>query len=162
MSLQEVFAKAHKYNSVKAWGVRAAGWGLMFLSIWLTVRIIYTLGKDPRLPTRSARRSRLSLLTPLSSHSGLGSSPPRAGVRRADDLCHVRLHLPVAAHHRSGLALLQAADGRGPGSAGRGSGASGPLQTSSQEERVTSSLMSIPGPRLIRSAQPPSYSKAVS
>lgn len=97
---------------------------------------------------RSARRSRLSLLTPLSSHSGLGSSPPRAGVRRADDLRHVRLHLPVAPHHRSGLALLQAADGRGPGSAGLGSSASRPLQTPGQEERVTSSLMSIPAPAL--------------
>lgn len=50
VSLQEVFAKAHKYNSMKAWGVRAAGWALMFLSISLTVRIIYTLGKDPRSP----------------------------------------------------------------------------------------------------------------
>lgn len=46
VSLQEVFAKAHEYNSMKAWGVRAAGWALMFLSIWLTVRIVYTLGKQ--------------------------------------------------------------------------------------------------------------------
>lgn len=32
------------------WGLRAAGWALMFLSIQLTMRIIYTLGK----PTLSA------------------------------------------------------------------------------------------------------------
>lgn len=30
---------------MKTWGLRAAGWVLMFLSIQLTMRIIYTLGK---------------------------------------------------------------------------------------------------------------------
>lgn len=30
---------------MKTWGLRAAGWALMFLSIQLTMRIIYTLGK---------------------------------------------------------------------------------------------------------------------
>lgn len=44
--LQEVFAKEHQYNSMKTWGLRAAGWALMFLSIQLTMRIIYTLGKQ--------------------------------------------------------------------------------------------------------------------
>lgn len=42
---QEVFTKEHQYNSMKTWGLRAAGWALMFLSIQLTMRIIYTLGK---------------------------------------------------------------------------------------------------------------------
>lgn len=40
---EEVFAKEHQYNSMKTWGLRAAGWALMFLSIQLTMRIIYTL-----------------------------------------------------------------------------------------------------------------------
>lgn len=43
LTAEEVFAKEHQYNSVKTWGLRAAGWALMFLSIQLTMRIIYTL-----------------------------------------------------------------------------------------------------------------------
>ncbi|XP_049893400.1 transmembrane protein 43 [Epinephelus moara] len=43
LSAQEVFEKEHQYNSMKTWGLRAAGWFLMFLSIQLTMRIIYTL-----------------------------------------------------------------------------------------------------------------------
>ena len=47
--LQEVFAKEHQYNSMKTWGLRAAGWALMCLSIQLTMRIIYTLGEPTLL-----------------------------------------------------------------------------------------------------------------
>ncbi|XP_076614321.1 transmembrane protein 43 [Chaetodon auriga] len=43
LSAEEVFAKEQQYNSMKTWGLRAAGWALMFLSIQLTMRIIYTL-----------------------------------------------------------------------------------------------------------------------
>ncbi|KAM9860289.1 transmembrane protein 43 [Aulostomus maculatus] len=43
LSAEEVFAREHKHNSMKTWGLRAAGWALMFLSIQLTMRIIYTL-----------------------------------------------------------------------------------------------------------------------
>lgn len=43
LSAEEVFAKEHEYNRLKTWGLRAAGWALMFLSIQLTMRIIYTL-----------------------------------------------------------------------------------------------------------------------
>ncbi|CAK6955485.1 transmembrane protein 43 [Scomber scombrus] len=43
LSAEEVFTREHQYNSVKTWGLRAAGWALMFLSIQLTMRIIYTL-----------------------------------------------------------------------------------------------------------------------
>ncbi|XP_070758821.1 transmembrane protein 43 isoform X1 [Enoplosus armatus] len=43
LSAEEVFMKEHQYNSMKTWGLRAAGWALMFLSIQLTMRIIYTL-----------------------------------------------------------------------------------------------------------------------
>lgn len=43
LSAQEVFEKEHQYNSMKTWGLRAAGWLLMFLSIQLTMRIIHTL-----------------------------------------------------------------------------------------------------------------------
>ncbi|KAF3689876.1 Transmembrane protein 43 Protein LUMA [Channa argus] len=43
LSAEEVFAKEHQYNRMKTWGLRAAGWALMFISIQLTMRIIYTL-----------------------------------------------------------------------------------------------------------------------
>ncbi|XP_068598699.1 transmembrane protein 43 [Brachionichthys hirsutus] len=43
LSAEEVFAKEHQHNSVKTWGLRAAGWALMFLSVQLTTRIIFTL-----------------------------------------------------------------------------------------------------------------------
>ncbi|XP_041672368.1 transmembrane protein 43 [Cheilinus undulatus] len=43
LSAEEVFEKEQKNNSMKTWGLRAAGWALMFLSIQLTMRIIYTL-----------------------------------------------------------------------------------------------------------------------
>lgn len=43
LSAEEVFEKEHQYNSMRTWGLRAAGWALMFLSIQLTMRIIYTL-----------------------------------------------------------------------------------------------------------------------
>ncbi|KAI3370085.1 hypothetical protein L3Q82_024872, partial [Scortum barcoo] len=43
LSAEEVFAKEHQHNSMTTWGLRAAGWALMFLSIQLTMRIIYTL-----------------------------------------------------------------------------------------------------------------------
>ncbi|XP_027134949.1 transmembrane protein 43 [Larimichthys crocea] len=43
LSAEEVFAKEHQYNSMKTWGLRAAGWALMFLSIQLMTRIVYTM-----------------------------------------------------------------------------------------------------------------------
>ncbi|XP_008280891.1 transmembrane protein 43 [Stegastes partitus] len=43
LSAEEVFAREHQHNTMKTWGLRAAGWALMFLSIQLTMRIIYTL-----------------------------------------------------------------------------------------------------------------------
>lgn len=43
LSAEEVFAKEHQYNSMKTWGLRAAGWALMCLGIQLAMRIIYTL-----------------------------------------------------------------------------------------------------------------------
>ncbi|XP_058486936.1 transmembrane protein 43 [Solea solea] len=43
LSPEDVFAREHQHNSMKTWGLRAAGWALMFLSIQLTMRIIYTL-----------------------------------------------------------------------------------------------------------------------
>ncbi|XP_057701794.1 transmembrane protein 43 [Corythoichthys intestinalis] len=43
LSAEEVFAKEQQSNSMKTWGLRAAGWALMFLAIQLTMRIIYTL-----------------------------------------------------------------------------------------------------------------------
>ncbi|CAL8338537.1 unnamed protein product [Merluccius merluccius] len=43
LSAQEVFEKEHQYNAMKTWGLRAAGWALMFIGISLTTRILYTL-----------------------------------------------------------------------------------------------------------------------
>uniref|UniRef100_A0AAQ5Z2J6 Transmembrane protein 43 n=1 Tax=Amphiprion ocellaris TaxID=80972 RepID=A0AAQ5Z2J6_AMPOC len=43
LSPEEVFAREHQHNTMKTWGLRAAGWTLMFLSMQLTMRIIYTL-----------------------------------------------------------------------------------------------------------------------
>ncbi|XP_061730237.1 transmembrane protein 43 [Nerophis ophidion] len=43
LSAEEVFEREQKSNNMKTWGLRAAGWALMFLSIQLTMRIIYTL-----------------------------------------------------------------------------------------------------------------------
>lgn len=43
LSAEDVFMKELQYNSMKTWALRAAGWALMFLSIQLTMRIIYTL-----------------------------------------------------------------------------------------------------------------------
>ncbi|XP_028303668.1 transmembrane protein 43 [Gouania willdenowi] len=43
LSAEEVFLKEQQYNSMKTWGLRAAGWAMMCLSIQLAMRIIYTL-----------------------------------------------------------------------------------------------------------------------
>ncbi|XP_020665948.1 transmembrane protein 43 [Pogona vitticeps] len=43
LSPEEVFQKEHASNSMKTWGLRAAGWLSMFVGISLMTRIIYTL-----------------------------------------------------------------------------------------------------------------------
>ncbi|XP_024126936.1 transmembrane protein 43 [Oryzias melastigma] len=43
LSAEEVFAKQQQLNSLKTWGLRAAGWALMFVSIQLVTRILHTL-----------------------------------------------------------------------------------------------------------------------
>ncbi|KAM4582920.1 transmembrane protein 43 [Fundulus diaphanus] len=43
LTAEEVFDKEHQHNRIKTWGLRAAGWALMFISIQLTTRILYTL-----------------------------------------------------------------------------------------------------------------------
>uniref|UniRef100_A0A8D3C5D1 Transmembrane protein 43 n=1 Tax=Scophthalmus maximus TaxID=52904 RepID=A0A8D3C5D1_SCOMX len=43
LSAEDIFVRENQHNSMKTWGLRAAGWALMFLSIQLTMRIIYTL-----------------------------------------------------------------------------------------------------------------------
>ncbi len=121
----------------------------MFLSIQLTMRIIYTLGKQTL--AAAVRPHNTQIYFPAShsypslpcAHSGLGPCPQRAGVRGAEDLRLVRLLLAVSPHHRSRLAFLPAVGGRGSGSTGRAAGVSRPLKTSSQEERMTSELTSI-------------------
>ena len=143
--LQEVFTREHQYNSAKTWGLRAAGWALMFLSIQLTMRIIYTLGKHTAQPQHtwiSAPASDLHLLL-FCVCSGLGSCSQRAGVCGAEDLRSVRLLLSVSSHHRSRLAFLSTISDSDSGSACSASCVSRPLRTSSQKEPVTSQLMII-------------------
>ncbi|KAJ8360987.1 hypothetical protein SKAU_G00175120 [Synaphobranchus kaupii] len=43
LSAQEVFEREQQVNTRRLWALRAAGWGLMFLGISLTIRIFYTL-----------------------------------------------------------------------------------------------------------------------
>ncbi|XP_070792991.1 transmembrane protein 43 [Pituophis catenifer annectens] len=43
LTAEEVFQKEHESNSMKTWGLRAAGWLSMFLGISLMTRIIHTL-----------------------------------------------------------------------------------------------------------------------
>ncbi|XP_061474406.1 transmembrane protein 43 isoform X2 [Rhineura floridana] len=43
LSAEEVFQKEHEGNSMKTWGLRAAGWLSMFVGIGLMTRIFYTL-----------------------------------------------------------------------------------------------------------------------
>ncbi|XP_061687341.1 transmembrane protein 43 [Syngnathoides biaculeatus] len=43
LSAEEVFMKERQHNSMKTWGLRAAGWALMFIAVQMTTRIIYTL-----------------------------------------------------------------------------------------------------------------------
>ncbi|XP_067271201.1 transmembrane protein 43 isoform X2 [Pseudorasbora parva] len=43
LTAEEVFAKEHQLNAMKTWGLRLGGWALMFLSVSLSTRIIYTL-----------------------------------------------------------------------------------------------------------------------
>ncbi|XP_058028563.1 transmembrane protein 43 [Ahaetulla prasina] len=43
LTAEEVFQKEHESNSMKTWGLRAAGWLSMFVGINLMTRIIYTL-----------------------------------------------------------------------------------------------------------------------
>lgn len=43
--LQEVFHREQKGNSLKTWGLRAAGWVAMFMGLNLMTRILYTLGR---------------------------------------------------------------------------------------------------------------------
>lgn len=46
--LQEVFRREQKSNSMKTWGLRAAGWMAMFMGLNLMTRILYTLGGSGR------------------------------------------------------------------------------------------------------------------
>lgn len=43
--MQEVFLREQKSNSMKTWGLRAAGWMAMFMGLNLMMRIVYTLGR---------------------------------------------------------------------------------------------------------------------
>lgn len=130
--------REHQSNSMKTWGLRAAGWALMFLGIQLTMRIIYTLGKLTLTVThhRSGSSSSPAFTEPpcvLCACSGLDSCPQRDRVSWAEDLRPVCLLLAVPSCHWSRLVVLPAVGGAGSGSTGAAPGVSCPFRTSSQE-----------------------------
>lgn len=43
LSAEDVFEKEHLHNTMLTWALRAGGWGLMFLGVSLTIRIVHTL-----------------------------------------------------------------------------------------------------------------------
>lgn len=51
---QEVFRREQKSNSLKTWGLRAAGWMAMFMGLNLMTRILYTLGENRGLAGRGS------------------------------------------------------------------------------------------------------------
>lgn len=75
--------------------------------------------------------------------SGLDSCSQRDGVRWSEDLCSVRLLLPVSYHYRSRLAFLQTISGSSSRCTSSPSTVSHSLRVSSQEKRVTSELTII-------------------
>lgn len=124
---------------MKTWGLRAAGWALMFLSIQLTMRIVYTLGKQTFTAAVHLHHTRmswihLSFVILLCASSGLGSCSQRARVCGAEDLRPECLLLSLPSHHRSGLAFLPTISGCGSGRSRSATGVSRPLTTSSQKE----------------------------
>ena len=67
--LQEVFLREQKSNSLKTWGLRAAGWMAMFTGLSLMTRILYTLGRREgagREPCPPSVGASSRLLTPSS------------------------------------------------------------------------------------------------
>ncbi|XP_026949724.1 transmembrane protein 43 isoform X1 [Sagmatias obliquidens] len=82
ISAEEVFRREQKSNSMKTWGLRAAGWVAMFVGLNLMTRILYTLGFEaalcssllpPRSVTWECRSSHVTLRRPA-----LTCSPPTA------------------------------------------------------------------------------------
>lgn len=90
--VQEVFRREQKSNSMKTWGLRAAGWMAMFMGLNLMTRILYTLGKWERC------RSHSSLLRSCVHHTALVSLS--AGILEKDTkhlacLCVMSVHPSV-------------------------------------------------------------------
>lgn len=67
--LQEVFLREQKSNSMKTWGLRAAGWMAMFMGLNLMTRILYTLGRWGRLGWESCSPSCSPLCFLHASHT---------------------------------------------------------------------------------------------
>lgn len=114
----------------------------MFISIQLTTRILYTLGKSVlpfscQIGAYSMNSFVLHALCHSCTCSGLGSSAQRSGVRRPEDLRPVRLLLAVSPRHRDRLAFLQTAGGSRSGSPRSASCVFGSFWSSAKEERMT-------------------------
>lgn len=135
--LQEVFEREHRYNRMKTWGLRAAGWALMFISIQLTTRILYTLGKVTLTVVLHPLWSLSASYALCRSCSGLGSSPQGACVLRPDDLRSLPLLLAVSPRRRHRLAFLPSVSGTSSGSTSSAPGVFGPLRSQAKEERMT-------------------------
>ena len=127
---------------MKTWGLRVAGWALMFLGIILTTRILYTLGKHLLLWQANPKISYLFedqiIDLPFGFlHSGLAPCCQRASFLGAETLCLLHLLLALPSHHCKWLAFLSALSSLGSGSCGSPSSAHWPGSCSSQEERMT-------------------------
>ncbi|XP_070319635.1 transmembrane protein 43 isoform X2 [Odocoileus virginianus] len=83
-SAEEVFRREQKGNSLKTWGLRAAGWVAMFMGLNLMTRILYTLGHATRRgwagPARLPSSSRVLAAAGCVSHRCL---PPHLVQRQA-------------------------------------------------------------------------------
>ncbi|PNJ37125.1 LOW QUALITY PROTEIN: T0112760 isoform 3, partial [Pongo abelii] len=88
-SAEEVFHRELRSNSMKTWGLRAAGWMAMFMGLNLMTRILYTLAFFRLLPpqnvtwkTRSQQMTCTSLFSPLLQRGSEGSiSKPDSGEK---------------------------------------------------------------------------------
>lgn len=83
--LQEVFRREQKSNSMKTWGLRAAGWMAMFMGLTLMTRILYTLGRCADRSGGSSSPSCGPVCCLCAAHASVAlsssqcSSGPRAG-----------------------------------------------------------------------------------
>lgn len=95
--LQEVFRREQKSNSMKTWGLRAAGWMAMFMGLTLMTRILYTLGMCADRSGASSSPSCGPMYRLCAAHAPVAlsspqcSSGPRAGIWSVSVSCSTAL-----------------------------------------------------------------------